>query len=306
MTSRALLIALLLLAGPLAGCLGGDAPDPPSEAQPSDPQEEDGRQAGDRATSGRDEPAPAPRPPRPFFLQGRDCHDVTASVPVASQAASAHLPEGFTPEAYLAGPGLPADPGLAVLSAWTILCPAGGLSSAGGGWGLHLLALQVRPPEPLQAPRTQSELVVLGGITDDEALAAAFQDRGWPVVTGQVRLEVTEPPADPFGVLGPLALQAEAQGGNASTTFAGAARGENTTGQPGVHRIWHDAAARLEYLHVGIATARLLQNATGTLASQDPEGLLGQLAGPASPADATLGGPYRLLASPLVVQLAGS
>lgn len=291
-----LVLALLVSTPALAGCLGEE--DPETQPRPSPPDDEDGGESSPPGTGGED-PREQPRLPAPFLLRASACHSSTVLVPANEEVAAGHLPDGFSTVPLtrsLGGPeGVPAA-GLQVL---TIRCEEGGvLGSAEGGASLHLLALVVDVPEAYASQATRQELFLVAGIAGQEPVGEAFGERGWAVTAGTVSLTVTSTP------LGGGLLEASGEDATNGTSVAGTFAPENTTDPPGLLRVWHAPADRLEYLHLAIGAAHPVSNGTATVRTQAAQGPTADLLGPGAAGRLALAGPYNVLASPVLVERA--
>ncbi len=300
--TRVLLAAGLLLLATSAGCIGGqESPDRAPSPDPSDDpgdggQHDEGAGTGTGLSAGNTTTEVERRPPAPFLLQGQACRDAQLRVPVDAEQARALIPDGFTLVPYQ-GQATGAGPiEQAALQVLTVRCNTGGLTRGASGWSLHLLALEVEPPEGLQASQALEELFLLEGLSDEQPVAQAFAQRGWNVSQGTVNLSLTTSPA------GGAVFESQATGGNLSARTQGSTTGQNETRSSGFVRYWHAPADRMEYLHLALISSHEQTNATGAVSSQAPESLTGQLVGPGAAGQGALVGPYDLLATPTVVR----
>lgn len=183
---RAALVAVVLLAAGLAGCIGGD--DAALEgANTTDAT--DAANETDLGTLPDGEPVP-------LDLEMADCYEQTGVFPVPAEAVG-ELPEGFEP--------VPFDPAgqTATMLVIALDCSLPGDEAHSEVWGM----VEVEPPEELAAEDAAFSLIALGAISSTERRAHVYEAWGMGedgILAGDVTVETLAetPPARGGHVLG--------------------------------------------------------------------------------------------------------
>lgn len=174
------LLVVVLLAGNLAGCLGGGGPVLGSN-------EKDG-------TSPGDEPeyrATASTPPSNVTVE--QCVGYSVQVPLPWDTVAQALPEGFEPAPFVpvtVGPATPTEGRAAegFFDGWRCQTATAGSGSLGEVTFLFA-KIEVRPPSELAPPEEWSSYVPLFLSTDEPRLAEAFTEWGLAASTADPTIE---------------------------------------------------------------------------------------------------------------------
>lgn len=160
---RPMLLALLLVALPLAGCLGAEAPE---------------------AAPGADVPDPAS-----FVLDyaAAGCVEAAVAFLVPHEQAAALLPPGFVPSDAQDFFGLPARADRAVLYAYAQTCDTWGFDGTYRGAAVSVVVEQPAVEATLEPAYDFYELASWGASSE---YAAHFARVGWPVDVGEATVSM--------------------------------------------------------------------------------------------------------------------
>lgn len=183
-------LALLLVAGPLAGCLGAsDGPGPPTTPSNASASSSDATGAPGAPNGSAEDATGAANASTPRRIHYNGC-TLLQAIFVAPGPVAPDTPDGFTPAA-------PAYPGL-MGSVATIVVDGHVCSNATSGSlvledlrEMHLYVL-VDPPDRYRSSEIDSYAVEVGGVVTDEALHGIY--RSWNltgVESGQIQSTIT-------------------------------------------------------------------------------------------------------------------